>query len=82
VGENAMSQTKKRHRRPSYRAGDPNRRLLAAILLRAANDLSSPSAQRRARARDFLQDEEGLAWLRYFGIRLETVRRFLSSKGE
>ncbi|MCB0195999.1 MAG: hypothetical protein KDJ65_28870 [Anaerolineae bacterium] len=63
------------HIRPSYRDGDPLRRLMAAIVLRAARDLDLPKY--RASALAFLGDSEGQAWLKAFGISERNVRQFL-----
>ena len=75
-----MSRT---HIRPSYRnhQGDPVRWLLAAVVYRAIRDCSqelSISAHDRASAAWFLSGEEGLAWLRAFGIPDHKARAFVN----
>lgn len=74
-----MSRT---HIRPSYRNhhGDPVRWLLAAVVYRAIRDCSPASnisAYDRASAAWFLSGEEGLAWLRAFGIPDRKARAFV-----
>ena len=64
------------HIRPSYRDGDPLRRLMAAVILRAARDLDLP--KHRASALAFLGDSEGQAWLKAFGISERNVRQRLA----
>jgi hypothetical protein len=75
-----MSRT---HIRPSYRNhhGDPARWLLAAVVYRAIRDCSrelSISPHDRASAAWFLSGEEGLAWLRAFGISDRKARAFVN----
>ncbi len=70
------------HMRPSYRdpRGDPVRWLLAAVVYRAIRDTTpnlNVSPQDRATAAWFLSGEEGLAWLRAFGIPDRKARRFV-----
>jgi hypothetical protein len=70
------------HIRPSYRNydGDPVRWLLAAVVYQAIRDTTpnlNISAQDRATAAWFLSGEEGLAWLRAFGIPDRKARRFV-----
>jgi hypothetical protein len=71
------------HIRPSYREhhGDPIRWLLAAVVYRAIRDCSpnlNISAHDRASAEWFLSGEEGLAWLRAFGIPDHKARAFVN----
>lgn len=71
------------HMRPSYcdHNGDPIRWLLAAVVYQAIRDTTpSPhiSSHDRATAAWFLSGEEGLAWLRTFGIPDRKARRFVS----
>ena len=71
------------HTRPSYRNenGDPIRWLLAAVVYQAIRDTTSNlniSADDRATATWFLSGEEGLAWLRAFGIPDRKARRFVN----
>jgi hypothetical protein len=71
------------HMRPSYRdhCGDPVRWLLAAVVYRAIRDCSPKlkvSAEDRASAEWFLSGEEGLAWLRTFGISDQKARNFVN----
>jgi hypothetical protein len=71
------------HIRPSYRNhhGDPIRWLLAAVVYRAIRDCSpnlNISARDRASAEWFLSGEEGLAWLRAFGIPDHKARAFVN----
>jgi hypothetical protein len=71
------------HIRPSYRNqhGDPTRWLLAAVVYRAIRDCSqelSISPYDRASAAWFLSGEEGLAWLRAFGIPDHKARAFVN----
>ena len=71
------------HIRPSYRNqhGDPARWLLAAVVYRAIRDCSqelSISPYDRASAAWFLSGEEGLAWLRAFGIPDHKARAFVN----
>jgi hypothetical protein len=75
-----MSRT---HIRPSYRNhhGDPTRWLLAAVVYRAIRDCSQElriSPYDRASAAWFLSGEEGLAWLRAFGIPDHKARAFVN----
>jgi len=70
------------HMRPSYRdhRGDPVRWLLAAVVYRAIRDTTpnlNISPHDRATAAWFLSGEEGLAWLRAFGIPDHKARRFV-----
>ena len=70
------------HTRPSYRNhnGDPIRWLLAAVVYQAILDTTSNlniSPDDRATATWFLSGEEGLAWLRAFGIPDRKARRFV-----
>jgi hypothetical protein len=70
------------HLRPSYRNenGDPVRWLLAAVVYRAIRDTTpnlNISAHDRASAAWFLSGEEGLAWLRAFGIPDRKARHFV-----
>jgi hypothetical protein len=70
------------HTRPSYRNhnGDPIRWLLAAVVYQAIRDTTSNlniSADDRATATWFLSGEEGLAWLRAFGIPDRKARHFV-----
>lgn len=70
------------HIRPSYRNhhGNPERWLLAAVVYRAIRDITpdlSISAHDRASAEWFLSGEEGLAWLRAFGIPDRKARQFV-----
>jgi len=74
------------HVRPSYRNqhGDPVRWLLAAVVYRAIRDCSSDrnvSPPDRASAEWFLSGEEGLAWLRAFGIPDHKARDFVDNNG-
>jgi len=76
-----MSRT---HSRPSYRnhQGDPVRWLLAAVVYRAIRDCSpelNVSPLDRATAAWFLSGEEGLAWLRAFGIPDRKAREFVNT---
>lgn len=71
------------HIRPSYRnhQGDPVRWLLAAVVYQAIRDCSqelSISPYDRASAAWFLSGEEGLAWLRAFGIPDHKARAFVN----
>mgnify|MGYP005856212331 CR=1 FL=1 len=71
------------HSRPSYRNhnGDPIRWLLAAVVYQAIRDTTpnlNISPDDRATAAWFLSGEEGLAWLRTFGIPDRKARRFVS----
>ena len=71
------------HCRPSYRNhnGDPIRWLLAAVVYQAIRDTTANlniSANDRATAAWFLSGEEGLAWLRMFGIPDRKARHFVS----
>ena len=71
------------HIRPSYREhhGDPVRWLLAAVVYRAIRDCSpclNISPVDRASAEWFLSGEEGLAWLRTFGIPDQKARSFVN----
>ena len=71
------------HIRPSSRNldGDPIRWLLAAVVYRAIRDTTSNlniSPYDRATAAWFLSGEEGLAWLRAFGIPDHKARRFVN----
>ena len=71
------------HIRPSYRNlnGDPVRWLLAAVVYRAIRDTApnlNITPHDRATATWFLSGEEGLAWLRAFGIPDHKARRFVS----
>ena len=79
---------KRSHTRPSYcnHHGDPARWLLAAVVYRAIRDCSPTlniSPADRASAAWFLSGEEGLAWLRTFGIPNQKARSFVNevSKG-
>ena len=70
------------HMRPSYRdpRGDPVRWLLAAVVYRAIRDTTpnlNISPHDRASAAWFLSGEEGLAWLRAFGIPDRKARHFV-----
>jgi hypothetical protein len=70
------------HLRPSYRneSGDPVRWLLAAVVYRAIRDTTpnlNISPYDRASAAWFLSGEEGLAWLRAFGIPDRKARHFV-----
>ncbi len=65
--------------RPSYRDGDPLRRLLAAVVLEAVRDCSPErkiSPRDRESARSFLAGEEGVGWLQAFGIPTGKAREF------
>ena len=71
------------HTRPSYRNpnGDPTRWLLAAVVYQAIRDCSAEfkvKPKDRASAEWFLSGEEGLAWLRAFGIPERKARAFVS----
>ena len=71
------------HIRPSYRNhnGDPVRWLLAAVVYQAIRDTTpnlNISPYDRATAAWFLSGEEGLAWLRAFGIPDRKARRFVN----
>jgi hypothetical protein len=71
------------HARPSYcnHNGDPVRWLLAAVVYQAIRDTTANlniSANDRATAAWFLSGEEGLAWLRMFGIPDRKARRFVN----
>jgi hypothetical protein len=71
------------HMRPSYRNqnGDPVRWLLAAVVYQAIRDTTpnlNISPHDRATAAWFLSGEEGLAWLRAFGIPDRKARRFVN----
>ena len=71
------------HTRPSYRNhnGDPIRWLLAAVVYQAILDTTSNlniSPDDRATATWFLSGEEGLAWLRAFGIPDRKARAFVN----
>jgi hypothetical protein len=71
------------HSRPSYRnhPNDPIRWLLAAVVYRAIRDCTQDlkiSADDRATAAWFLSGEEGLAWLRVFGIPNDKARAFVN----
>ena len=74
---------KRTHIRPSYREnhGDPVRWLLAVVVYRAIRDCSPnlkiPSEDRSS-AEWFLSGEEGLAWLRTFGIPDQKARSFVN----
>lgn len=70
------------HIRPSYRNqnGGPIRWLLAAVVYRAIQDTTpnlNISPDDRATAAWFLSGEEGLAWLRAFGIPDRKARHFV-----
>jgi hypothetical protein len=65
-------------KRPGY---DPERQLLAAVVLEAVRDccsLRQVSDQDRASAEWFLSGEEGTAWLRAFGISDHKARTFVN----
>jgi hypothetical protein len=71
------------HSRPSYRNhhNDPIRWLLAAVVYRAIRDCTQDlniSADDRATAAWFLSGEEGLAWLRVFGVPDHKARAFVN----
>ncbi len=77
---------KRSHIRPSYRNhhGDPVRWLLAAVVHCAVRDCEpdrNVSAPDRASAEWFLSGEEGLAWLRAFGIPDHKARDFVDNNG-
>ena len=84
VAENGICIMMKRsHMRPSYRDhhGDPVRGLLAAVVYRAIRDCSPSlkiSPEDRASAEWFLSGEEGMAWLRVFGIPDQKARSFVN----
>ena len=64
-------------KRPGY---DPERQLLAAVVLEAVRDCCAPrqvSNRDRASAEWFLSGEEGTAWLRAFGIPDHKARTFV-----
>ncbi len=72
------------HIRPSYRNhhNDPTRWLLAAVVYRAIRDCSpglNIAPHDRASAAWFLSGEEGLAWLRAFGIPDRKAREFVNN---
>ena len=74
------------HIRPSYRNhnGDPVRWLLAAVVYQAIRDTTpnlNISPYDRATAAWFLSGEEGLAWLRAFGIPDHKARDFVDNNG-
>jgi hypothetical protein len=61
---------------------DPVRHLLAAIVLEAVRDCAADrrvSPKDRESARSFLSGEEGVAWLRAFGIPVGKVRAFIQN---
>ena len=65
--------------KPSYRgmSKDPERRLLAAILVRTYRDLSSRSTHLKQAAVEFF-DDEGVAWAMSFGYSEREVRQKLT----
>lgn len=70
------------HVRPSYRNhnGDPIRWLLAAVVYQAIRDTTpnlNISSDDWTTATWFLSGEEGLAWLRLFGIPDRKARHFV-----
>lgn len=68
--------------RVNHRTYDPVRHLLAAIVLEAVRDCAADrrvSPQDRESARAFLSGEEGIAWLRAFGIPVGKVRAFIQN---
>ena len=71
--------TTRSYSRPSKRrTGDnPERRLLAAVVLRTYRDLMSSNPRVRGQAARFF-DEEGIAWAAAFGIPGQKVRRKLA----
>ncbi len=70
------------HSRPSYRNGDPARRLLAAVVLHAVRDCSPErrvSPGDRESAQSFLAGEEGAAWLRALGVPAHKAQKFVTN---
>lgn len=68
--------------RVNHRTYDPVRHLLAAIVLEAVRDCAADrrvSPQDRESARAFLSGEEGIAWLRAFGIPLHKGQAFVAN---
>ena len=77
ASDDFWKQVKKLQRHPTYRSDrqmemDPLRRLLAAVIVQVISDANPANARTksyyRTTARQFLLDEEGREWLRYFGI--------------
>ena len=68
-----------KYSKPSGRqtGGNPERRLLAAVVLRTYRDLMSSNPILRWQAADFF-DDEGIAWATAFGIPSPKVRRKLA----
>ena len=60
---------------------DPHRRLLAAVVVQVVRDadLNKPRSPYQRSARDFLDDPEGQAWLRVFGIPEQKVQGFIEN---
>lgn len=72
----------RRPQRVNHQTYDPVRQLLAAIVLEAVRDCTvnrRVSAKDRASAQAFLAGEEGLAWLRAFGIPVGKGRSFIQN---
>ena len=68
------------HSRPSYRGGDPARRLLAAVVLQAVRDCSRQvSPGDREEAQSFLNGEEGAAWLQALGVSANKAQEFVNN---
>ncbi len=68
------------HSRPSYRGGDPVRRLLAAVVLQAVRDCSRKvSPGDREDAQLFLNGEEGAAWLQALGVPAHKAQEFVTN---
>ncbi len=65
------------HSRPSYRGGDPARRLLAAVVLQAVRDCSRPGDREDAQL--FLNGEEGAAWLQALGVSAHKAQEFVAN---
>lgn len=66
-------------KQPGY---EPERQLLAAVVLEAVRDCSTQrqvTLQDRETAKAFLAGEEGSAWLRVFGISARKARAFIDS---
>lgn len=72
-----------KHIRPSYRQGDPVRRLLAAVVRRAVRDVISGQVapSHRETAQQFLADEEGVFWLQSLAqVPAGAAREFVQEK--
>ena len=77
---------KVRQRHPAYKTSpvylDPIRGLLAAVVLQVVKDADPGRRVKpyyRESARLFLADQEGRAWLRYFGIPADKIQAFIDN---